>query len=88
VGLLSEAHALTQRAPHCPLTDAYSVYAYGTELLGKDKKDNCELEQSFVPLVERRPVHDYRGNFHCLLLLLNCQYVAKTATLVLGDLSL
>jgi hypothetical protein len=25
------------------------------------------LAQSFVPLVERRPVYDYRGNFHCLL---------------------
>jgi hypothetical protein len=31
----------------------------------------------FVPLVERRPVYDYRGNFHYLLFTLNCQIRGK-----------
>jgi hypothetical protein len=29
------------KAPHLPEIDAYSVYAYGMELLAKDKQDKA-----------------------------------------------
>lgn len=41
IGRESEADTLMQRALHLPGTDAYSVYAYGMQLLRNDKKDKA-----------------------------------------------
>jgi tetratricopeptide (TPR) repeat protein len=41
MGRESEATVLIEKALHLPGTDAYSVYAYGMELLGKQKKDEA-----------------------------------------------
>lgn len=41
LGREAEADAVMQKALHWPGTDAYSIYAYGMGLLGKDKKDKA-----------------------------------------------